>query len=318
MPPPNPSTPHPARRALRPSRPAALTVLALVLSGCVSKGAYFDLLDEVQLLEESRDQLLAQGVAGQEAQQKARVEVEQLERLAADLDRRRALAVRRVEGLERQLEDLVVESEFLAAEQSTTEARSERATRALSELKGDYYHFDRAFRDLFYDELAEGHVEIEALGSGLRIRLADELLFARGSTHPTDATAELLARLAIILAPIRDRIEVEGHVDTTPIGAPSSPGRIGSWERAAARASAVARWLAAHGVAEGRLSVISYAEHRPIADNATREGRARNRRVEIRLMPERAALQQEGDPRVAGAAAPEAAGLPAVSAPGGR
>jgi len=47
------------------------------------------------------------------------------------------------------------------------------------------------------------------------------------------------------------------------------------------RAKAVRDYLLQHGVASGRLDVSSYGEKNPVADNATKEGRARNRRVEI-------------------------------------
>ena len=47
------------------------------------------------------------------------------------------------------------------------------------------------------------------------------------------------------------------------------------------RANAVRDYLVQHGVASGRLDVSSYGERNPVADNATKEGRARNRRVEI-------------------------------------
>lgn len=47
------------------------------------------------------------------------------------------------------------------------------------------------------------------------------------------------------------------------------------------RANAVRNYLVQHGVTSNRLDVSSYGERNPVADNATKEGRARNRRVEI-------------------------------------
>ncbi len=54
-----------------------------------------------------------------------------------------------------------------------------------------------------------------------------------------------------------------------------------NWELSTARASTVVQYLIAHGVGAHRLSATGYAEQRPIATEATAQGRARNRRVEI-------------------------------------
>jgi OOP family OmpA-OmpF porin len=47
------------------------------------------------------------------------------------------------------------------------------------------------------------------------------------------------------------------------------------------RAAAVAAWLAAHGIDGTRLTHEGYGQSRPVGDNATEDGRARNRRVEL-------------------------------------
>ncbi|PON12675.1 hypothetical protein C2W62_38355, partial [Candidatus Entotheonella serta] len=54
-----------------------------------------------------------------------------------------------------------------------------------------------------------------------------------------------------------------------------------NWELSSARAAAAVRYLISQGVDPKRISVGGYAEHQPIGDNATREGRAQNRRIEI-------------------------------------
>jgi len=75
---------------------------------------------------------------------------------------------------------------------------------------------------------------------------------------------------------------VEGHTDSLPI----SNARFSSnWELSTARATSVlSLLLERHGVLPERLSAAGYAEFRPIASNATPEGRARNRRVDVVLL----------------------------------
>ena len=55
------------------------------------------------------------------------------------------------------------------------------------------------------------------------------------------------------------------------------------------RARAIANILILHGVPVTRVSIIGYGDKRPIASNATDEGRAKNRRVEVKLMPQEGA-----------------------------
>jgi outer membrane protein OmpA-like peptidoglycan-associated protein len=72
--------------------------------------------------------------------------------------------------------------------------------------------------------------------------------------------------------------EIEGHTDNT--GDATYNFRLGE-----ERAMAVRDYLAkAHGIALNRLNVISYGEEKPVAENSSREGRAQNRRVVIRIL----------------------------------
>ena len=74
-------------------------------------------------------------------------------------------------------------------------------------------------------------------------------------------------------------IRVEGHTDNVPVNNPDFPT---NWELSAARASRVLRLLADSGTSKSRqLFLAGYADTRPIADNATPEGRSLNRRADI-------------------------------------
>ena len=89
----------------------------------------------------------------------------------------------------------------------------------------------------------------------------------------------LLAEVAAVFAshPELRRVRIEGHTD--------SQGGVGhNTALSARRALAVKAWLVAHGIDAGRLETVGYGPSRPIDTNATREGRARNRRVEFRIL----------------------------------
>ena len=90
----------------------------------------------------------------------------------------------------------------------------------------------------------------------------------------------MLDRIAAALpeSPLR----VEGHTDDVPIHTALF---ASNWELSSARASSIARLLLVHpNVHAEQMSVAGYAEFHPAASNATSEGRARNRRVDIVLL----------------------------------
>jgi chemotaxis protein MotB len=110
----------------------------------------------------------------------------------------------------------------------------------------------------------------------------------------------VLRKLGRRLNELSHSIEVRGHTDDIPIA-----GRYPSnWELAAARASSVSRLLVDVGVDPARLTVVSRAEYEPIASNDTIEGRAKNRRIEIRLEPI-ASSRTGGSSPASGATEPE-------------
>jgi chemotaxis protein MotB len=71
---------------------------------------------------------------------------------------------------------------------------------------------------------------------------------------------------------------VEGHTDDQP---PTGGLYVSNWDLSSARAGATARVLEEYGIGKERLIAIGHGETRPVGDNATPEGRAQNRRVEI-------------------------------------
>jgi chemotaxis protein MotB len=134
-------------------------------------------------------------------------------------------------------------------------------------------------------EVANGQVFVEQARDGIRVRLTNDVLFDSGSATVDEEGQEVLSRVSEELASGDYRIEVQGYTDATPIGGRLANRYPSNWELAAARSSEVVRLLQENGVAADRLQAVSFGETRALAANDTPEGRASNRRIEIRLIP---------------------------------
>jgi chemotaxis protein MotB len=115
---------------------------------------------------------------------------------------------------------------------------------------------------------------------GLVVRLlTDDVLFDTGEATLKSKSVPLLTEISGLLArDVPNPVRVEGNTDSVPI---STAEFRSNWELSSARANAVLEFLLGHGVAPRRLSATGYGDQRPIASNATADGRSRNRRVEL-------------------------------------
>ena len=128
-----------------------------------------------------------------------------------------------------------------------------------------------------------GLLEIEREQDEVIIRLASQDSFRSGSADLTQGFSALLGEVArtIDLADARE-VRVEGHSDNLPIA--FSDVFRSNWDLSSARASAVTNLLLADpALADIQFSVVGFADTVPIASNETPEGRAQNRRIDIKL-----------------------------------
>lgn len=128
--------------------------------------------------------------------------------------------------------------------------------------------------------VAEGKVTVTEGVLGITVDINASVLFAPGDARLDLGAVRALAAVAQILAPTDFPIIVEGHTDNTPINTPQFPS---NWELSGMRASSVVRLFIESGVDGRRLTATGYADQRPLADNATPDGRQRNRRVAITI-----------------------------------
>ncbi len=134
-------------------------------------------------------------------------------------------------------------------------------------------------------ELATQQVEIEYMQSGVTVNLPGAVLFSTGSAELTESGKEVLLKVGDQLREVPYQTLVAGFTDNVPIGGVLVERYPTNWELAGARAARVVRLLEEAGVSSNRLLAISFGENRPEASNDTPEGRAENRRIEIRLRP---------------------------------
>ena len=267
------------KRSSRPwRRLPELTAAALLAlpSACVTSGTHDEVVTErddlkrrVERLERSTESLDAERVKLIDDLEDLRIAEEQLDK-----------DVRRLRRREAELSDNLALREAELAERNSE----------VEKLRGTY---EGLVSDL-EAEVAAGQIEIEQLREGLRLNLTQDVLFASGSADVNRGGREVLAKVADRVKRVPNSIVVRGHTDNVPISRKEFPT---NWELAGARASRVVRLLQKGGVGPERLSAVSLGETQPRASNATPEGRARNRRIEIWLRPVRGA--DPGDPEAA-------------------
>lgn len=170
-------------------------------------------------------------------------------------------------------------------------------------------------------------ITISELQGKLTVNILDRILFDSGEAEIKPQGMQVLRQLAEVLKQYPSRqVHVIGHTDNVPIRASSRSRFPSNWELSTARATAAVRFLCEQaGVDPRRLGSVGYGEFHPLADNATPEGRAQNRRIAIVILSEelvgsdaaaKAARPTQPAPAVATNAPTESAGsLPAVPVP---
>jgi chemotaxis protein MotB len=115
----------------------------------------------------------------------------------------------------------------------------------------------------------------------VELEMNSELLFLSGEAALSKKAQPVLKKIAEVINPLPNAINVEGHTDDIPIGTLKFPS---NWDLSSARATSVVQAFVNEGINPTRLSAIGYGEFHPIGDNKIEEGRFKNRRVTLVLM----------------------------------
>lgn len=134
-------------------------------------------------------------------------------------------------------------------------------------------------------ELQAGQIEVTQLRDGLRLNVSQDILFESGSAALDNSGTAVLRKVATEHKKSPHQVLVIGHTDNEPIRPALARKYLSNWELAGARAASVVRLFAHSGLKSERMRAISVADSQPVASNNTAAGRARNRRIEIRLRP---------------------------------
>ncbi len=165
----------------------------------------------------------------------------------------------------------------------------------ISKLKNDLSELERAKAELesrLKDEIGNKQVKVEMQDKGLVITFVAEVLFDSGKAKLRQESLSKLSKVAGVLnTTVADlNIGIEGHTDNEPI---KKSGWKSNWELSTARALSVLHYLSEQSVNEPRLSAVGYGEYHPVASNDSRDGRQKNRRVEIVILPKTEKVQAD-------------------------
>ena len=135
-------------------------------------------------------------------------------------------------------------------------------------------------------EISRGQVTISELKGKLTVNMLNAILFDSGKAEVKPEGLVVLQKVIDILKEVKDKaIRIEGHTDNVQITGELTRKYPTNWELSAARAINVTRYLQQQGIDPALLSAVAYGEFKPVAPNDSEEGKARNRRIEIMLVP---------------------------------
>jgi outer membrane protein OmpA-like peptidoglycan-associated protein len=136
---------------------------------------------------------------------------------------------------------------------------------------------DKQIRELKETTAGSG-IDVTQEGDGILVNLPD-VTFAFNSTEISPSFQQSLNKVADSMKQYPNSlIDVYGHTDS--IGSDAV-----NLDLSKRRADSVARYLMMQGVSSSRIQTQGMGKNYPVADNATEEGRAKNRRVEIKITP---------------------------------
>jgi chemotaxis protein MotB len=238
-----------------------ILILSFFIGGCVTTATY----DKKSAEADSKAKELASVM-------KERDELDKVLKSKTD-DLSKSIAELRQKTADLEAENTKLKENVAELKKKEAEVQSESNTykQLTQEMKG---------------EIAKGQITISELKGKLTLDVVDKILFASGQAEVTKEGLAVLKRVIDILKNVKDKaIRIEGHTDNVRIKGALVKQYPTNWELSAARAINVAKYLQQQEIDPTLLSATAFGEYKPIANNDTPEGRAKNRRIAIILLP---------------------------------
>lgn len=271
--------------------------LMLPVSGClVAESSYLKKVEEADVLTKNLDELRQKHARLSSDNSALKADFEKLKGEAADLTKdRQALTddkmqledvlkaksdtlSKNISELRQKIAELESENRKLRDDVATLQKVKEEKVK---EVSGTYEQLLSNMKN----EIAQGQVTISELRGKLTVNMEAAILFDSGKADVKQEGLGILNKMVDTLKGVKGKaIRIEGHTDNVQITGGLARIFPTNWELSAARAINVARYLQQQGIDPLNLSAAAFAEHKPVADNSTKEGKAKNRRIEITLV----------------------------------
>jgi len=299
----------PGRLLIRTSALWYLPLTAMLMSGCVSTSTYDQLNQQYQGVVKERDELSKQVDALQGntklLQNKVETTEQQNARIKADLQKTEERLASVNKDREARTAELQQTDQELKSAKGNLDSTSAELQRRQEELQTTMAKLDESDKKLkataqymaktnkLYDDLVKElssevnakQIKIKELKDGISVNLSEDILFPSGSAQLNKNGVKVIKKVSTKLKDIPHQIIVAGFTDNIPIKGGLAKRYPTNWELAGARAASVVRVLEGAGVDSKKLTAVSFGDNEPVASNDTAEGRAQNRRIEIRLRP---------------------------------
>jgi len=251
---------------------------ALVLLGsCVSKKKYTELQGQYQEVDGELSKTRMELAACLDNRKNANSEIAYLKKtnyqLLKNVGNMSTLTKKEAENLEKSLEQIREKDMTISSLQAAINKRDSVTFALVTSLKGATVGVN------------DKDISINVEKGVVYVSISDKLLFESGSSKVSSAAKEVLGKVAKVLKsqPSLDFM-VEGHTDDK--AARNGAAFQDNWELSTQRAASVVRILEGDfSINPGRITVAGKGEHAPVASNDSAEGRAKNRRTRIVILP---------------------------------
>jgi len=203
----------------------------------------------------------------------------------ADVDNRDArvlVLTKKLESLGQDVSRLETERGTLGGELESAKKRMEELRKAQAQAEARAAQF-RKLVTQFKSLTDAGKLQVEIRENRMIVRLGDKILFDPGKTDLKPEGKDALKQVTEVLKTLPNRnYQIAGHTDNAPI---KSAKFRSNWDLSTARAVEVLNFMVSAGMEPKRVSAAGYADTSPVAANDNSENKAKNRRIEITLVP---------------------------------